>query len=127
MGSGVYVKTKGSYKETMDFLKRCAEPTKYSALASAGENGVNALSASTPVDSGITADSWFFKIRNTGSGRAVEWGNSNVNEGYNIAVLLQIGHGTGTGGYYPGIDYINPALQPIFDETADVIWKEVIG
>ena len=127
MGSGIKTSASGSFADTLSMLKRCVDPSKYSALSSAGENGVAALIASTPVRTGLTLDSWSFNVKSTGSGHEVEWTNSNTNEGYNIALLLQYGHGTGTGGYYQGVDFINPAIGPVCDETADNLWKEVTG
>ena len=87
--------------------------------------GVDALKSATPVDTGKTADSWYYEIHKSISGITIRWCNSNINEGVPIAVILQYGHGTGTGGYVEGTDYINPAIKPIFDEIADAVWKEV--
>ena len=84
-----------------------------------------ALSAATPVDSGLTATSWIYKIIQNGSTISIVWENSNVQKGVNIAIILQYGHGTRNGGYVSGRDYINPALKPIFDKMADAAWKEV--
>lgn len=84
-----------------------------------------ALSAATPVDSGVTATSWSYEIIQNGSSISIVWNNSNVQEGINIAIILQYGHGTRNGGYVSGRDYINPALKPIFDKMADAAWKEV--
>lgn len=89
--------------------------------------GVNALKSATPKESGDTASSWFYTISRRDGNLTIEWDNSNVNDHVNIALILQLGHGTGTGGYFSGIDYINPALRPIFDEIATNIWKEVTG
>lgn len=89
------------------------------------ERGLQALKDSTPVDSGKTADSWECTIRRDQTGATIVWSNTNVNDGVNIAIILQYGHATGTGGYVVGLDYINPAMQPIFQEMADNIWKEI--
>ena len=86
-----------------------------------GAQGVEALRSATPKDSGLTADSWTYTIENWGIG----FNNSNVNNGYAVALLIQYGHGTKTGGYVQGIDFINPALKPIFDKIAEECWKEV--
>lgn len=90
-----------------------------------GKEGVEALSAATPVDTGKTAASWSYVIETSETTIGIYWTNSNVNKYVNIAVILQYGHGTGTGGYVQGRDYINPALQPIFDKIAEKAWEEV--
>lgn len=90
-----------------------------------GQLGVQALSLATPLDSGETATSWNYEIEQDGDTITLAWNNTHVNHGVNIAVILQYGHGTGTGGYVVGRDYINPALRPIFDDIADAVWKEV--
>lgn len=87
--------------------------------------GVNALSSATPVDTGLTAKSWDYEISNTDTSTTIYWKNSNVVNGVPIAVLIQYGHGTKNGGYVEGIDYINPALRPIFEKMAQDAWKEV--
>ena len=90
-----------------------------------GQMGVDALSSATPVDSGVTASSWTFEIEQTSKGATISWLNSNVNQNVVIALILQYGHGTGTGGYVEGRDYINPAMRPVFDKIAEQAWKEV--
>lgn len=96
------------------------------ALAAYGERGVALLSSATPIRSGLTANSWSYEIENSGGSARIVWTNSNiVGEKYNLAVLIQYGHGTGTGGYVTGIDYINPTLRPLFEEMVNSIWKEV--
>lgn len=90
-----------------------------------GQKGVEALSAATPKDTGKTAESWDYRVEQTDSGYRIVWTNSNVNKGVMIAMLLQYGHGTGTGGWVEGIDYINPAIRGIFSQMADEAWKEV--
>ena len=97
----------------------------YSVLSALGTRGVAALRSATPVDSGITASSWDFHIEHEKGRVSIVWTNSSSNEGLPIAILLQYGHGTGTGGYVEGIDYINPAIKPVFDEIAEEVWKEV--
>lgn len=89
------------------------------------ELGVKYLSEATPVDTGKTAASWGYEIEKTSKGVSIVWTNSNVNNHVNIAIILQHGHATGGGGWVQGRDYINPALQPLFDEMADALWKEV--
>ena len=87
--------------------------------------GVEALSAATPKDSGKTASSWYFEIESNGDPYTINWKNSNVNKGVNIAYIIQMGHGTGTGGYVVGRDYINPAMEPILDAIAEYCRREV--
>lgn len=99
--------------------------TKKNNLKKYGEMGVTALKNSTPKDTGKTASSWYYDIKETGDTITISWKNSNVNDGVLIAAVLQYGHGTGTGGYVQGIDYINPAMRPIFQQIADDAWREV--
>jgi hypothetical protein len=87
--------------------------------------GVDALAKATPSESGLTAKSWGYRIYRNRNSTGIEWYNSNENNGVNIAILLQYGHGTGTGGYVSGQDYINPAIRPIFDRIAEDVWKKV--
>ena len=126
-GSSVQVKisSKGSFKNTYKFLKFLSDWKIEQSLKKYAQKGVDALSAATPVDSGKTADSWGYEIEVSKGSAKIHWTNTNTNDGVNIAVILQFGHGTGTGGYVEGRDYINPAIQPIFDEIADALWKEV--
>lgn len=116
---------KGNWKKTFNFLRRNKKIT-LEDLYKYGEEGVQALRDATPVDSGRTAESWYFRITE-GNGRiSIEWLNSNLGDGRApIAILLQLGHATGTGGYVQGRDYINPALRPIFDRIAKNAWREV--
>ena len=92
-----------------------------------GKLGVDALKSATPTETGKTAESWSYEIKNNGSSAVISFLNTNINKGVNIAIILQYGHGTGTGGYVEGRDYINPAIQPVFDALANEAWKEVIG
>lgn len=116
---------KGDYSKATNYFKRILEVAKLSKLDKYGRKGVEALRSATPVDSGKTADSWDYEISHSGGGIAIYWKNSNVNKGVNIAIILQYGHGTGTGGYVAGRDYINPAIQPIFDEIANELEREM--
>lgn len=119
---------KGNFKKTDSFLERILEKIKMGTLDKYGELGVEALKAYTPSDTGKTKDSWGYTIERNGSDKvSIVWTNSNVNDGVNIAVILQLGHGTGTGGYVKGTDYINPAMKPVFEEIANSAWKEVVG
>lgn len=115
----------GDFKQTEKLLKKSMGDDYLKVLSKYGQRGVEALSAATPKKTGKTASSWRYEIRREGSGLSVVWSNSNINKDVNIAIILQYGHGTGWGGYVQGRDYINPALRPIFDELADMAWKEV--
>ena len=121
----ITLKQKGELKKTYFFLNRILNRDIYKKLDECGEKGVNALSSATPVDTGRTATSWYYESRITKNHIEIVWKNSNVNNGVPIAIILQYGHGTRTGGYVAGRDYINPAIAPIFDELADSVWKEV--
>lgn len=121
----VKVTVKGNFKKSYKFLGFVRQWKVDRALTKFAQKGVDALQAATPVDSGETASAWGYEIETSGSGAKITWTNSNINDGVNIAVILQYGHGTGTGGYVEGRDYINPALAPVFDEIADELWKEV--
>lgn len=121
----ITIKTKGDLSKTYNFLKRAQARSFFSKLKGYGEEGVAALSAATPVDTGRTAASWSYVISNTNKGVTITWRNSNVVNGIPIAIVLQYGHATRNGGYVQGRDYINPAIQPIFDKILDSAWKEV--
>jgi hypothetical protein len=115
----------GSFKNTEDFFKRMGRSGPPPVLQKFGEAGIAALASATPKETGETAISWDYRVSKHRRGYTVEWFNSNVNEGANIAVLIQYGHGTGTGGYVAGIDYINPTMRPIFEGIIAEIWREV--
>lgn len=121
----INVSQKGSWKDTEKFLKKAMGKNYRSILEKYGKQGVAALSAATPMDTGLTANAWDYEIIQNPGGFTIQWFNYNVVNGVNIALILQTGHGTRTGGYVRGRDYINPALQPIFDSMAEAIWKEV--
>lgn len=115
----------GSTARTSRFLKRAQTLDPYSGLEGLAQRGVDALRSATPVDSGLTANSWGYEIETSNGSVRISWTNSNQVNGVNIAIILQYGHGTGTGGYVAGRDYINPALKPIFDEIANGVWRKV--
>lgn len=125
MASILTFKHKGELKETESYLKKLLHMDLDSILTKYGELGVQALSSATPVDTGNTAASWNYKITKEKDSVTITWSNSNVVNGIPVALLLQYGHGTGTGGYVRGRDYIKPALRPIFDKLAEELWKEV--
>lgn len=116
---------KGDFSKLTWYLEKVKEAADVGVLDKYGQAGVAALSSATPVESGLTAQSWYYEIEHTKSSAVIRFLNSNVNNGVPIAVILQYGHGTGTGGWVEGRDYINPAIQPIFDNIAEDAWKEV--
>ena len=116
---------RGDWSATERFLKRAAAGEHMKILGKFGAQGVAALSSATPRDSGVTAASWDYNVKLGSSTATITWTNSHINNGVNIAVILQYGHGTGTGGYVAGRDYINPAMRPIFERIADEAAKAV--
>lgn len=106
-------------------LQKLSKGDVTSVLEKYGRVGAEALAQNTPKDTGRTASSWTFEVSNTKNGQSIEWFNSHINDGVNIAVIIQYGHGTGTGGYVRGIDYINPAMRPVFEQIKSDILKEV--
>lgn len=123
----IQISSQGDFSRTFKFLEKVKNLKIEQILHKYGAIGVSALSAATPVDSGLTSSSWSYQVSASGSGAKIEWINSNVNKGVNIAVILQYGHGTGTGGYVQGRDYINPAMRPVFDQIANEVWMEVVN
>lgn len=121
----IRITSKGKFESTRRFFKKMSRLEIRSVLDKYGKKGVDALASATPVDSGETANSWDYEIIGSDGSYSIQWINTHVNKGVNIAIILQYGHGTGTGGYVVGRDYINPAIQPIFDEMAETIWREV--
>ena len=121
----IKIRQKGDFKKLTSFLEKAKEGLDIGVLDKYGRKGVAALSSATPVDTGLTASSWFYKIENKNGIAKIEFHNSNIQNGVPIAVILQYGHGTRNGGYVVGRDYINPAIQPVFDELAKNAWKEV--
>ncbi len=121
----ITLKQKGNFSKLNRYLERVKEVAKISILDKYGQAGVEALSSVTPADTGLTASSWYYKVERTKTSATIQFLNSNINDGVPIAVIIQYGHGTGTGGWVEGRDYINPAIQPIFDEIANEAWKEV--
>lgn len=116
---------KGDFSKLTRFLEKAKEVVKIGDLDKYGREGVAALESATPVDSGKTASSWYYDIENKNGSARITFNNSNINDGVPIAIILQYGHGTGTGGWVEGRDYINPAIQPIFDKIANDAWREV--
>ena len=118
-------KQKGDFSKLSQYFERVKEAVKVGVLDKYGRAGVAALASATPVDSGKTAASWDYEIKRQNGSVSIEFTNSNINKGVNIAIILQYGHGTGTGGWVQGRDYINPAIQPIFDKIVEDAWREV--
>lgn len=119
------VESSGSFDKTEAMLKRAINSTSRLRLDEYGKRGVAALAAATPSDTGLTANSWYYEIVKSKGKTSLVFGNSNIQNGIPIAIILQYGHGTRHGGWVEGRDYINPAIQPIFDELAKAAWKEV--
>ena len=117
---------KGDFSNLTRFLERAKNAVHLGMLDKYGREGVATLAAATPVDTGVTANSWGYEIVRKNGAVSIVFKNSNIQNGVPIAIILQYGHATGTGGYVQGRDYINPAIQPIFDRIADEAWKEVI-
>lgn len=121
----ITVEASGSFDKTRRALARMAKMEVDSILEKHGQRGVDALANATPRASGETAQSWSYEVVRQRGSISIIWKNSHIEEGSLIAILIQYGHATGTGGYVPGRDFINPALRPIFDEIAADVWKEV--
>lgn len=117
----------GNFKHLDNFFERAKEGLYISTLDEYGRKGVEALQAATPIDTGMTANSWYYTIERTRNSVSLSFYNSNVHNGVPIAIILQYGHATRNGGWVEGIDYINPAIRPIFEEMANNMWKEVIS
>lgn len=120
-------KQKGDFSATEKLLRKSLGKDYRKVLEHYAQEGVSALASATPIESGETASSWGYDIIQNGSSLSIVWNNSHIEKGVNIAIILQYGHGTRNGGYVKGRDYINPALQPIFDKLAEAAWKEVIS
>jgi hypothetical protein len=119
--------SQGDFSRTEKFLKKVISGDLYRALDGFAKQGVAALAAATPVDSGETASSWGYSIDITQGGALIKWTNSHKAGKTPVVILLQYGHGTGTGGYVQGRDFINPAIKPVMDKLADAVWKEVVS
>ena len=123
----INVKHNGDFKNTERFLSGAQKLDYERILASYGRAGVSALSAATPVDTGEAANAWGYAISKNGNVISLMWTNSKMAGNVPLVILIQMGHATGTGGYVRGLDFINPALRPIFDQIANDAWKEVTG
>lgn len=123
----IVIEHRGNFNNTERFLKGAKRLPIEKILDRFGKEGVRALASATPVDSGLTANSWGYEITVSQGSYSIAWTNSHVVDGVPIAIILQYGHGTGTGGYVQGRDYINPTIKPIFDMIANAIWQEVVN
>lgn len=121
------VTTSGSFANTEAFLRKLQKGDIYNGLEQLAQQGVGALASATPMDSGLAADSWTFTIQRSKGSCTITWSNFDNENGFPVAIMLQYGYSTGTGGYVAGQDYINPAIRPIFDRIADKVWKAVIS
>ena len=121
----VSIRHKGDFSRTFSYLGKLKKGIRLADLEKYGRKGVEALASATPVDTGLTANSWYYKITNENGAITLSFHNSNIQNGVPIAIILHYGHGTRNGGWVQGRDYINPAIQPIFDELANNAWREV--
>ena len=122
----IKITQKGDFSKVEMFLERLKEGFNKSIFDKYGRMGVEALRNATPVDTGLTASSWSYQINYSSNSVTIGFPHSHINKPVNLALILQYGHGTGTGGWVEGRDYINPALQPIFDQMAEEAWREVV-
>ena len=116
---------KGDFSKVTRYLVNAKKAVKIGDLERFGKEGVAALASATPVDTGLTASSWYYEIERENGSTVIRFNNSNIQNGVPIAIILQYGHGTNNGGWVQGRDYINPSIQPIFDKIAKDAWKEV--
>ena len=121
----ITIRHKGDFSKTTRYLEKVGRAAKVADLDRFGKEGVAALESATPIDTGLTANSWYYTIERDRRSAKITFGNSNIQNGVPIAIILQYGHGTRNGGWVQGRDYINPAIQPIFDKIADHAWREV--
>lgn len=122
-------KHKGNFNNTERFLTRAQKADFYRTLDKYGQIGVSALASTTPIDTGLTASSWEYKVSHSGDRKYhyISWSNTHLVDNVSIAIILQYGHGTKSGTFVQGRDYINPAMWSLFDQIADGIWEEVIN
>ena len=123
----ISVTSTGSFDKTVGFLESIRAQKMFANLERYGRIGVDALSRATPKDSGETASEWGYEVIRSKTGFEISWNNTSADDNINVALILQYGHGTGTGGYVRGRDYINPAMRPIFDQILEDVWREVMN
>lgn len=119
------ITTSGSTRRTEAFLDKMIKGDIFQSVAAQAQRGVDALKSVTPQETGVTASSWWYDVQFFSDGLVIWWTNDHIVNGFNVAIGLQYGHGTGTGGWVQGQDYINPSIKPIFDDIANQVWKEV--
>lgn len=124
--SGISFRHKGDFSKLDKYLNEVRKAVRKDTIFDKyGRAGVATLSSATPVETGLAAQSWYYEVEQSSSSVRIVFYNSDVENGFPVAIMLQYGHGTGTGGWVEGRDYINPAIQPIFDKIAEDAWKEV--
>lgn len=121
----ITIQSTGDFRKTSKFLSKMSTGEVFKVLDKYGRVGVSALASATPKDTGVTATSWSYEIVKRGGTYSIIWGNTHVENGRPIAILLQYGHATRNGGWVEGRDYINPALRPVFDQILNDVWREV--
>ncbi|MGM9968902.1 MAG: HK97 gp10 family phage protein [Anaeroplasma sp.] len=121
----ITIRQKGDFSRTKKYLSKASKGINMKKLEKYAIEGVNALKSNTPIDTGLTADSWYYTIENKDGRAKISFCNSNIQDGVPIAIIIQYGHVTGNGDWVEGVDYINPSLQPVFDKIAKKAWKEV--
>lgn len=121
----IRLRHKGDFSKLTRYFEKVKEVVRLGDLDKYGREGVAALASATPMDTGETASSWYYKIEHKNGSAKISFYNSNIQNGVPIAIILQYGHGTGTGGWVQGRDYINPAIQPLFDKITAEAWREV--
>lgn len=119
------IESRGSFRNTEKFLAAMKRKDIYASLEKYGAEGAAALASATPSETGITANAWSYSVSRKGKRWAIIWSNHNVVSGIPVVILIQYGHGTGTGGFVQGRDFINPVIRPLFDRIADDVWKAV--
>lgn len=117
--------SKGSFRKTQTFLEQMTKLNVAKILTASGRAGVNALARATPIESGLASRSWTYTVESDRDSAVIIWHNTDVESGFPVAIMLQLGYGTGTGGYVQGRDYINPAIEPIFQKIQADVWKAV--
>jgi hypothetical protein len=123
--AGVSFSAGGSTKSTEALLRKLARGDIFAGIERLAQVGVNALASATPKDSSLASNSWRYEIKKSRADLTISWLNSDVETGFPVALMLQYGYATGTGGYVQGRDYINPAMKPVFDMIANEVWKAV--
>ena len=121
----ITVTTSGSWGETERYLNRIKNADFLTMLDKYGAQGAAALAAATPSATGLTANSWYYTVERRGGYASIRWRNNDIEDGFPVAIMIQYGHGTGTGGYVAGRDYINPVMRPLFDQILAELIREV--